>query len=168
MDETFDPRIELRKMSDVRSSASRRSSLRLAALLVAPLALFAACDDSPTDPPAVTNWTADLEGAGEFTEIEGAALVVSTTQSSAAGVEIIGADAGAAFTWYVAAGTCADPGEALGEPGDYDALEANDEGEGAAEAELGVALDNSASYHVAILPSDDADVVAACSALSRS
>lgn len=155
-------------MSDVKRSAIGRSSTRLVALLVAPLAVFAACDDSPTDPPATIDWTADIEGTGEFTEIEGAALVVSTAQAAAAGVAIAGAEAGASFTWYVGTGSCADPGEALGEPGDYGALEADDEGDGSAEAELGVALDNSASYHIAIHPADDPDVVAACSALSRS
>ncbi len=146
----------------------RRSARFLTVLFVAPLAMLTACDDSPTDPPATTRWTAELTGTGEWADVEGAAQVDSGTQTAAAQVEITGAEAGAEFAWYIAAGSCADPDEALGEPGDYDALEVDDEGEASATAALDAALDEDESYHVALHPADDAEEIVVCSDLATS
>lgn len=149
--------------------SGRPTRLGMMVLLAAPLALLAACDDdSPTTPPPTTTWTAEFSGTGEYAAVTGATEVAAGVQTSSALVAVVGAEAGDAFAWYIAEGSCAEPGNALGEPGNYGLIEADGEGEGAATAAIGATLDNEETYHVELYLADDAAVTVACSALSRS
>src|SRR5690606_4185636 len=85
---------------------------RLAALSLLVCAVgMAACDDSPTDDGEQLRWEAELTGA----EVDGVATVLSNETAFSAAIEIANAPADATYTWRIAAGTCDEPGDPVGD-----------------------------------------------------
>jgi len=144
---------------------------RFAALpLVLAAFTLAACDDDDdsTTPPDPVEWEAELEGAGEFEEVTGVAAVLSTQSKFEATIEIQGAPADATFAWTVAAGSCAQPGNAVGAANAYPDLEVGEDGTAEAEAEVTAALNASGNYIVHVIDdSGDEPVTVACGALAK-
>lgn len=125
------------------------------------------CGDSPTVPPPVpTYWVGEL-AAEEDVELEGTVTVESTTLQFTAEIETSGGAEGTSYAWYVGIGaTCGDPETRLGDPGDYDALEPNEDGEASAEATIAEGLDDDSEYHVAVLADDEGETLLACAELA--
>jgi len=129
-------------------------------------ALAACDDDSPTDPVVPVEWEAQLAGAGVYEDIEGLAAVSSTATSFDAAIEIANAEEGAEFTWRVAEGTCAAPGDRVGAADRYPDLEVGADGTAGAEADVTGALDEDGDYIVRVLDeTGQAPVTVACGAL---
>lgn len=125
------------------------------------------CGDSPTvPPPAPTHWVGEL-AAEEDVPLEGTVTVESTALEFTAGIEISGGVEGTSYAWYVGTGaTCGDPETRLGDPGDYDALEPNEDGEASAGATIAEGLDEDSEYHVAVVAEDEDETLLGCAELT--
>jgi hypothetical protein len=152
-------------MSPTHNSNARRIATLSVSLFTCAAAL-AACDDDPIQPVPAVEWAADVVGVGEYAAVEGIAAVSARQTSFDADIEIAGAGEGAAFTWQVAAGTCAEPGDRIGAANRYPDLEGEADGTAAAEANVTAALDEEEEYIVRVLDeSGDEPVTVACGAL---
>lgn len=147
------------------NSVSRPYSSRIARLLVAlfvPVIGVAACDDDPVTVDPVV-WLADLDGA----EVTGIASVASTNTTFEASIEIQGAAEDAVFTWEIAGGTCAQPGDRIGAADNYPDLEADAGGGAEAEANVNSGLDEEEDYIAIVRDETGQDpVTVACGALA--
>ncbi|HEX2167126.1 MAG TPA: hypothetical protein VHG09_07790 [Longimicrobiales bacterium] len=153
-------------MSSIYEFHARRLAGLSVAVLASTLALAACDDDSPTDPVTPVEWEAQLAGVGEFEDVEGLAAVSSTATSFDAAIEIAGAEEDAVFTWRVAEGTCAQPGDRIGAADRYPDLEVEADGTASAEADVTAALDEEEDYIVSVLDeTGEAAVTVACGAL---
>lgn len=153
-------------MSSIHESHARRLAALSVALLASTIALAGCDDDSPTDPVVPVEWEAQLAGVGEFADVEGLAAVSATATSFDAAIEIANAEEDAAFTWRVAEGTCAAPGDRVGAADRYPDLEVEADGTASAEADVTAALDEDGEYIVSVLDeAGQAPVTVACGAL---
>lgn len=137
-------------MTSSYTSQARRLTA-LSATLLASTLLLAACEDDPTTPVVPVEWESQLAGVGTFDEVEGLAAVSSTSTSFDAAIEITGAAEDAVFTWSVAGGTCAAPGNRVGAADRYPDLEVAADGTASAEAEVTAALAEDGDYIVRVL-----------------
>jgi hypothetical protein len=158
--------------SNLSEQAPSRGARRVrTSLLAAALALVAAgCDDSTT-PPVVDppQFLGNLVAAEGFEELEGSAVVVPVT---ATGFEVAMALEGApatddGFPWLLREGSCAEPGDALGDWEDFPLIDPDGEGEW--NAEVDVPLDAEADGYVIDIrrAEDDLDTVMACAFVER-
>lgn len=146
------------------SNARRLATLTIS--LLASTIVLAACDDDPTDPVVPVEWDAQLAGVGTYDDVEGLAAVSSTATSFDAAIEITNATEDAVFTWRVAEGTCAEPGDRIGAAERYPDLEVGEDGTAEADADVTAALDEDGEYIVSVLDeSGDDPVTVACGAL---
>lgn len=140
------------------------------ALLLAAALTVGACDDDddPIDPGPATEWAADLSGEGDYEDVTGAIIVLASDDALAAEIEIDGAADGDVFAWGVHEGTCATPGERIGDADAYPDLEAGANGAATAEADQDVGLESGQHYIIQVTEEGgDEPVVVACSALSE-
>jgi hypothetical protein len=153
-------------MSLTHNSYARRLATLSVSLLASTIVLAACDDDSPTDPVVPVEWEAQLAGVGDYDEVDGLAAVSSTATSFDAAIEIANATEDAVFTWRVAEGTCAEPGDRVGAANRYPDLEVGEDGTADADADVTAALDEAGEYIVSVLDeSGDEPVTAACGAL---
>lgn len=153
-------------MSSIYESHARRLAALSVSLLASTIALAACDDDSPTDPVVPVEWEAQLAGVGEFEDVEGLAAVSATSTSFDAAIEIANAEEDAEFTWRVAEGTCAAPGDRLGAADRYPDLTVEADGTASAEADVTASLDEDEDYIVTVLDESGEDpVTVACGAL---
>lgn len=139
--------------------------IRTAMLLLGSLTVFASCDDSPTTPAPIL-WVGDLAATND-SDVTGVASVEAYAALFTASVVIDGGVEGAAYPWHVGEGqTCGEVEDRVGDADDYPPLEPNEEGAASAEATISQVLDPDASYHVALLASDEDDTVIACGELT--
>lgn len=148
-------------MNSFIGSRTRRYARLSAALLVCAVGI-AACDDSPTDPGDPVDWAATLEGD----VIEGTASVTSNNISFNAEIAIENGEEDEVFSWQVAHGTCAQPGNPIGAAAAYPDLEVGADGTAEAEADVASGLNDDAPYIVLVVDdSGDEPVIAACGEL---
>jgi hypothetical protein len=153
-------------MSSIYESHARRLAALSVSLLASTIAL-AACDDDPTNPVVPVEWEAQLAGVGEFEDVEGLAAVSATSTSFDAAIEIANAEEDAEFTWRVAEGTCAAPGDRVGAADRYPDLTVEADGTAAADADVTATLDEDEDYIVSVLDETGEDpVTVACGALA--
>lgn len=155
-------------LSSIRRFFTNGRAGRPAVLLAAALTAGACDDDDPFDPGPTTEWAADLTGEGNYEDVTGGVVVVASDDALAAGIEIEGAADGDVFAWGVSEGTCAAPGDPIGDAGAYPDLEVDANGAAAAEADQDVGLEAGEDYIVQVTEeSGNEPVVVACSALSE-
>lgn len=153
-------------MSSIRYPQARRLATVSASLLAFTVFLGACDDDSPIEPSDTVEWEAQLAGTAAYEEVEGLASVSSTATSFDAAIEIANGEDGAVFTWQIAAGTCAQPGDRVGAADRYPELEVAADGTAEAEADVTAALDEEDEYIVRVLDaSGTAPATVACAAL---
>lgn len=146
---------------DTIDSHARRAG-RLAVTLLACSLGAAACDDSPTDPGDPVEWAAELTG----NVLDGTASVSSTRVSFEAAIEIENAEQDAVFAWYIAGGTCAQPGQRIGAASIYPDLDVASDGTADAEATVPAGLDEDDEYLVRVIDESGTNpVVVACGEL---
>lgn len=127
-----------------------RSILRSTVLALMAVLAVAACDDDPAEPDT-TLLEAVLEGIEPYEDVEGDVDIESRSNSFTAEISIAGANEGDEFDWTVARGTCAQPGNAVGQAASYPALQVDEEGTASAEATVNVALDEDEDYIVRVI-----------------
>ena len=147
-------------------------SLSLLALLL----LFIGCapdDPAPPADPAVNDmedydvdtaeWQADLQGLPGFEGVSGSATAHVRDGRTHVEASVSGAPADGIHPWHIHEGTCDTGGGIVGDPGAYPPLEVGDDGQASADADIDVALEDGASYHVNVHASpDDLGTVVAC------
>lgn len=135
--------------------------------VIAGATLTACDDDSPTVPPVgETVWSADL-AAEDDGDLTGSIEVVATASAFDAAIELADAEAEATYAWYVGEGaTCEDEDLRLGDAEDYEALEADEEGDASAEATVDATMDSDEEYHAAVWSTDEEAVLVACGELT--
>lgn len=148
---------------------ARRAARKGVVVAVAVIGVvLGACDDDPTNPDPANAWEATLAGQGTHAEVAGEAAVLSNSVAFAAEIALEDAPADAVFEWAVVEGTCAEPGDVVGEASAYPELEVAANGTAAAEADDDVSLDVDEDYAVVVTDeSGAASVLVACGALER-
>lgn len=122
-----------------------------------------ACDDDGTSPPDPVLWEAELES----NVLAGIVDVSALQNGFTAGIEISDAQADAVFTWHIAEGTCADPGDRIGTEAIYPELEVAEDGTADAEATVAFGLEEDGEYIAAVVADDEGEpVYVACGALT--
>lgn len=113
------------------ASFVRRTSRIVAILSAAAVLALAGCDDDTTSPepdPAV--YEGGIAGVGEFDEITGSATIELDDHSFDVELSLADhPDQGDGFPWILKEGTCAAPGDEVGELADYPLIEPDSEGE---------------------------------------
>jgi hypothetical protein len=148
--------------------------------LFAILLLFAGCapDDPapPADPDAndmeiaddgydvdAAEWQANLQGRSGFEGVSGSATAHVRDGRTHVEASVSGAPADGTHPWHIHEGTCASGGGIVGDADAYPPLEIGDDGQASAEADIDVALQDGASYHVNVHASpDDLGTIVAC------
>lgn len=136
--------------------------------IIAGVTLTACDDDSPTVPPVgETVWSADLT-AEDDGDLTGSIEVVATDAAFDAAITLADAEAEATYAWYVGEGaSCEDEDLRLGDAEDYEALEADEEGDASAEGAVDATVDSDEEYHVAVWTTDEEAVLVACGELTE-
>lgn len=129
--------------------------------------LAGACDDDPVAPdPAV--YEGEVEGVGDFSALNGEVAFDAAATTLDVSVRLADyPDQGGGFPWILREGTCADPGDALGELDDYPVIELDEEGEWS--DVVTASIDNDEDSYVFELrrSADDGETVIACGDLAR-
>ena len=141
--------------------ATRRAAAILTVL--AAVTATTACDDDGTGPSDPVLWEADLTGA----VLDGVADVSAQSNGFTATIEIANGTEDDVFTWRIAEGTCAEPGDRIGAEAIYPDLEVAADGTAEAEATVAFALEEDGDYIAAVLDESGAQpAYVACGALS--
>lgn len=139
--------------------------------LAAMLAVAGCSDSSPVDPtpdPPVyqgdltpTEGFPDLEGSVVLTIVEGGTFEIAVSMESAPD------PAEGGFPWILRSGTCAAPGDTLGDWEEFPAIELDEEGEWL--AEIDIALGDEAERYVIDIrrSADDLETHLACAQAER-
>ncbi len=118
--------------------------------------------DSTTEPNPQWSWEITLEAA-DGGELTGSAGVISNPSNLAAAVVIEGAEPEESYAWWIAEGSCDEPGDAVGELSAYPALDTDGDGEAGAEVTLARGLNPDHDFHVAVGQDVDGEVeIRAC------
>lgn len=129
--------------------------------------LSTACVDLNKNDVQPSTWEATLMPAPAFPGLAGQAAAVVSAAGTDLGVGLSGATPGAQHTWALRLGTCALPGQQIGEDTDYPRLAVSDSGKAAAEAILGTQLARDGSYAVVVRLSTADTTRLACGNLAR-
>jgi hypothetical protein len=135
----------------------RRLSLLISSALVlgAPSAL--------AESAAEQRWQAELQGQGEFQDLNGQAEATSAEGSTTVRTSIAGAPGGGTHPWHIHEGACGSGGSIVGSPGAYEPLQPDSEGQASTEAQIDVALEPDQDYHVKVHASpEDPGTIVAC------
>jgi superoxide dismutase, Cu-Zn family len=131
------------------------------------LAAFMACDGTGTAPvdPQELEWRGPISGAPGWEHLAGEAAFRWTegTHTFTAGIILSGDEPGAIRPWHVHHNTCAQGGGIVGLDGHYGRLVIGSEGSDAVIAQVPLAIDPAARYHVNVHLSNEAlEVIIAC------
>ncbi len=125
-----------------------RKFVTLAAVVLAACS-SAGNDTGDIDPVSdqIGDWDSNIQPVGNFT-VRGTAKAQSVGVGTGVTISITGATGGAQHPWHVHRGVCGDNGPIVGDPGNYPVLNASTEGNAAANATIGTALNERESYYV--------------------
>jgi Cu/Zn superoxide dismutase len=132
-------------------------------------AMLVGCGDDDSVGDQVER-NADLDGLGDFEELDGDANVRWTQGTSGflATIELENDEPGAVRPWHVHFGTCGSGGEIVGSAGDYPLLEVGDDGQALATATVSEVLDSGEDYHVNVhLSETELGTIIACGNLEE-
>lgn len=110
------------------------------------LAAMAGCVNLDVASSSPLVWNTTLAPTSAYPDVSGQAAVVSQASGTSVGIQINGATAGAQHVWALRFGTCATPGQRIGDAADYPALDVSTTGTASAQTLLGLQLDASAAY----------------------
>jgi hypothetical protein len=150
-------------MMKVLSSHPLRGQLSVVVTLLA-----AACI-SATEPIEVVTWEAELVAAeGGADPISGSGAMVSGERQTQVGISVRFAPASTSLGWALVEGSCTGPGSRVGPASAYPSIQADDDGDGAAETRIGRRIDTAGPYAAAVYENPDGSgAVLACANLER-
>lgn len=127
--------------------------------------------------PQSTLWEGQLSPTGPESTLSGNAAAIVREETTEAGLEVNGGEAGDRWIWRLREGTCDSPGPALASADQYPVLEAEEQTDAVApgpvvkasgETVLGLTLDSDGAYHVVVAAEEAPDTLLACGDLSVS
>jgi superoxide dismutase, Cu-Zn family len=128
--------------------------------------VFAACNGTTIQPEATEfEWQGSVAGVGEWPQVtaEAAMRWVEGDVGFTAGIAIAGDRPGAVRPWHVHHNTCAQGGGIVGLDQQYPRLEIQADGTASAVANVPLAPDPAANYHVNVHRSEEEmEVIIAC------
>jgi hypothetical protein len=168
--EQLRPEHASREASNPRSGGRRGARGRILPAVLLPLLLVAAgCNESsPTDPPAdPPRFQGALDPAEGFSEVEGTvSLVLVAGEGFTIEVEIEGApEAEGGLPWMLREGSCAEPGDPLGDFEEFPPVELDEEGAWSAEVEVPLSATLEAVVFDLRRSADELEVRVACAVL---
>lgn len=129
--------------------------------------LAGACDDDPAGPDPIV-YEGEVEGVGDFSELNGEVAFEATATTVDISVSLADyPDQGDGFPWILREGTCATPGDALGELDDYPLIELDEEGVWGDEVTASIDDDEDSYVFELRRSAEDDETVIACGDLSR-
>ena len=150
-------------MFDFFGAGTRRAAAMVAVCAAA--AATGACDDDGTSPPDPVLWEAELAS----NVLAGLVDVSAQSNGFTAAIGIEDAAVDAVFTWHIAEGTCAVPGDRIGAATIYPELEVAADGTAEAEATVAFGLEDDGDYIAEVFADDEGEAVqVACGALALS
>jgi hypothetical protein len=120
-----------------------------------------------TEGPSFTLWETQLRAELDYPGVTGQAAAVSGPGGTEAGVDLRGAEPGAAHAWGVRVGSCASPGQQIGPDSDYPVLEVGETGSASVNTQLAVQLSLESAYHVEVRVSASDATRVACGDLAE-
>ena len=117
---------------------------------------------------ASAGWGANLRGGEGYRDTRGTAYARPTETGTQVALTIEGGFAGSRFAWDMREGTCATPGQAIGDPNLYPYLMLGDRGMGSAIADLSIRMEQGRQYIVNLYSTAaESRTQIACAALTR-
>jgi hypothetical protein len=120
--------------------------------------------DVGTAPPVT--WATILAPTLAYPNVSGQGAVVSQANGTSIGIQINGATAGAHHAWGLRLGTCAVPGQQMGDAADYPSLDVSTSGSASAQTLLGSRLDPAGAYLIDVRVSATDTTRVACGNLA--
>lgn len=138
----------------------------VASLCLATAVVVSGCNDDDD----VHEWSADIQGLGEWADISGEAEVrwEEGEEEFTATVDIENDAPGAVRPWHVHFNDCATGGDIVGADGDYPRLTIDEDGTASASVTVPQSLGPEARYHVNVhLSDEDLATIIACGDLEH-